>query len=273
MIKLDKIQGIIRYVLASGRLKGEKPLSCILIGQFECGKTSVIKKYCLKTDGVFYTTDATAYGIIRDSDKLRDFISGKLTHIVIPDLIPCLARRYETVNAFISFMNALIEEGVVSLSTYAIKLSEPAVKRKKEVQVGLITSITKDFWESREQKWLKMGFLSRVLPVTWDYDISTKLEILKYIKKEEHLKEALEKLKLPKRKKLIRLPREFSDKVEPYTIELSAKLKGYGFRIQRQFQTLLKAIALTEGNDEVKQKHFKIFQGLLRFINLDYTKI
>lgn len=110
MINVEPIEKILKYVLASGRVKDEKPLSLIIIAPVECGKTSIIRKHRFKASNVFYTTDATAYGIIRDTNQLKDFASGKLTHIVIPDLLTCLGRKAETVTTFIHFMNALIEE-------------------------------------------------------------------------------------------------------------------------------------------------------------------
>jgi hypothetical protein len=71
MVSVEPIETIIKTVLASGRLKDERPLSCIIVAPVECGKTSIIRKYCLKAENVFYTTDATAYGIIRDSNQLK----------------------------------------------------------------------------------------------------------------------------------------------------------------------------------------------------------
>ncbi len=122
MINVQPILNILRCTLASGKLKDERPLSAIVIAPVESGKTTMINWVCLKAKNVFYTTEATAYGIIRDTHQLRDFSSG-LTHIVIPDLLTCLGRKQDTVRTFIGFMNALVEEGVVNLSTYATKVA------------------------------------------------------------------------------------------------------------------------------------------------------
>jgi hypothetical protein len=53
MIKVEPVEKILRIVLASGKLKDEKPLSLLLIAPVECGKTSLIRRYCLKADNVF----------------------------------------------------------------------------------------------------------------------------------------------------------------------------------------------------------------------------
>lgn len=272
MIKVEPIETIIKCVLASGKLKDEKPLSLILIAPVECGKTSIIRRYCLKSSNVFYTTDATAYGIIRDTNQLKDFSSGQLTHIVIPDLLTCLGRKQDTVTTFIHFMNALIEEGIVSLSTYAVKLQVTL-----EVKAGLITAIPPKPFHDKRRHWERIGFLSRALPVSFDYQVSTRIDILSYIKNEKHLEEKIENLKLPEESRVIKLPFEMAQEIEPYALSLATEhsqyQQVYGFRYQRQLQTLAKAIALLEGKDEVDKQCIQELARLANHINLNFNKI
>ena len=209
MVSVEPIEKILKCVLASGRVAGEKPLSLILIASVECGKTTIIRKYCLKSGNVFYTTDATAYGIIRDTDQLKNFSPGQLTHIVIPDLLSCLGRKADTVTTFIHFMNALIEEGVMNISTYATN-----IKGSVEVKAGLITAIPpKPFLDKRRQ-WERIGFLSRALPVSFDYQVSTQVQILSYIQSQKHLEEKIEELNLPAASKEINLPSAMAQNIE-----------------------------------------------------------
>jgi len=77
MIKLDPIERILQIILASGKVKGEKPLSAIIVAPVEAGKTSIIRRVCLKAEPALYLTDATAFGIIRASNNLSDFKDGK----------------------------------------------------------------------------------------------------------------------------------------------------------------------------------------------------
>lgn len=273
MVRVEPIEKILKCVLASGKLEDEKwPLSAIIIAPIECGKTSIINKYCLKSKNVFYTTDATAYGIIRDTHKLRDFKSGRLTHVVIPDLLTCLGRKKDTVNTFIHFMNALIEEGVVNISTYASN-----IKRKIGVKAGLITAIPPKPFFDRRRQWERIGFLSRALPVSFDYKVSTQIKILSYIQKQQHLEEAIEELDLPEKSKAIELPRKMARKIVPYVMILRDKhsqyQKVYGFRYQRQLQTLAKAIALLDDKAEVDRECIHELERLVNFINFDQNKI
>jgi hypothetical protein len=272
MIRVKPIQNILRYVLASGRLKDEKPLSAIIIAPIESGKTSIINKYCLRAKNIFYTTDATAYGIIRDTNQLQDFRSRRLSHIVIPDLLACLGRKQTTVKTFIYFMNALIEEGVVNLNTFATQLQGHV-----QVKAGFITAITPDSFEDRRHQWAKIGFLSRALPVSFDYKPSTRVKILSYIQKQKHLEEELKKLRLPKKSQVIGLPLKMAREIEPYALSLrdehSQYQKVYGFRYQKQLQTLAKAIALANEKEEVDKDCMDELGELANFINFEFNRI
>lgn len=272
MINTDKLEYIIKCILASGYIKNERPLSLLIVSGAEAGKTTLIRKYCLKSDGIFYTTDATAYGIIRDTNGLRDFEENKYRHIVIPDLISCLSRREDTVKTFITFLNSIIEEGIVNISTYITKI-RPENKKIVNINVGLITAITKDEFNFYKRKWNRIGFLSRLIPLSYDYDVTTRLKIFNYIENEEHLKDSLEKLSFNKRPRVIKLSVELAKRLEPYSLSLSELQKTYGFRLQRNFQTLLKAIAYLDDKDEVTEEHLKKFEEIITYINLYYNKI
>jgi len=272
MVKIEPIRKIVKYALASGKLNDEKPLSVIIIAPVESAKTLVLRRYCLKAENCLYMTDVTAHGILKESDQLRGFRSGKLTHLVIPDLMPCMSRKQTTVSTLISFLNSFIEEGIVNISTYMTRINE-----KVEVRAGLLTAIPSEPFRDRRHRWGSMGFLSRALPVTYGYKPSTRAEILSYIESQEHLKEKTVALKLPDEPKLIKLPIEFAKKIEPFALSLADEYskyqKVYGFRYQRQLQTLVKAIALFKENEEVNEECLDELEELLNYINFESNKI
>ena len=277
MLKVEPFFEIMRLVLASAYIEGEKPLSAVFVAEPESGKTEIIRKYCLKTDGIFYTTDATAYGIIRDTNYLKDFEKGKTKHIVIPDLLTCMGRKETTVNTLISFFNSLIEEGVVDISTYMLNLSHDKEikigKKKKEVKAGLITSIaTKPFLDKR-YRWSGIGFMSRVLPISYGYTFNTRLEILDFIEKQNYLTEVLERLKFKKTPRDINLPYHYSKAIEPFSLDIAKAQDLYGFRLQKQFQVMLKSIAYLRNSDKVEQQDVDTFKNLVQFVNLDFNKV
>ena len=272
MINLEEIERIIRLAVLSGRIKNEIPLSLMIISEQEAGKSSVIRKNSQLQRSVMYVTDATAYGIIRDTQNLELFEKGHLTHLIIPDLCSCLSRKSATVRTFMNFMRAMIEEGVVDISTFATKIATHT-KKKKTIRCGFITSITKDYFYDQHRAWNKIGFLSRVLPITYKYSVPTRLKILSYIQKQEYHSELVSNYHVPRREINVSLPEDFAKMVQPYAITLADAQKHYGFRLQRQFQVLLKAIALERRSLVVEEQDWEIFQELCKYINLDFNVI
>lgn len=264
-----------KIVLASAYLKGEKPLSAVFVADPESGKTEIIRKYCLRTDGIFYTTDATAYGIIRDTNYLKDIESGKIKHIVIPDLLTCMARKDSTVNTMIHFMNSLIEEGIIDISTFALRIKKGVDigKSKKEVKAGLVTSIAKIPFFDKRFRWSSIGFLSRVLPISYAYTFNTRLEILEYIENEKYLAEVLEKLRFKKTPREVILTPSYAKAVEPFSLNLAKAQELYGFRLQKQFQVMLKSLAYLRDSDKVEKEDLEKFKELVQFVNLEFNKV
>lgn len=269
MIKIDEIKMIVRKAIFSGYLKDEKPLSLLISALPESGKTTVLEGF-YRTDGLLLVSDATAYGIIKETNDLKDIQNGSIKHIIIPDLIAPLSKRPETSKTFVAFMNALIEEGIVNISSYAVKIT----KQKVPARCGLITAITPEYLNDQRHGWLKMGFLSRMLPVSYSYSQSTVREIFDYIMREEHLESDLEKLELPVRNVEVTLDEEYAKSIFPFVSASVLKAEGlYGFRLQRQAQTLLKASALEQGRTEVTKEDVHTVINVLDYVNLEYRAI
>ena len=146
IIELDPLEKVVRAVLFSAYIKDEKPLSLLIVAKPESAKTAVLKKY-RGNRGIAYLTDCTAYGLTRDI--LPKIVSGEIKHIMIADLITPLSKSTKTRQAFIAFLNNLIEEGVAKMTTYANVWD-------KEVGCGLIAAITDEALRDGRRDWAKM---------------------------------------------------------------------------------------------------------------------
>lgn len=278
MIKMEPIEKIIQGVLASGRVKDEQPLSAIVIAPLGSGKNSLLKEQCLQMATTLYLSDATAFGIIDASDDLQDFVTGRYSHLVIPDLAACLTRKSETVAYLMQFLTCLIEEGLVDMATYAMMARRREhVPHKVHARAGLITSIPQPMFNDRRHRWSKMGFISRALPISFSYQVDTEIEILNSIKDQHHLHENTTMLELPVDPISIDLPRPIAERLSPYSTRLTSQIAAlqhvYPFRIQRQLQTFVKALALLEGKHCVDEVTIQEFGRLANYINLSFNKI
>jgi hypothetical protein len=88
-------------------------------------------------------------------------------------------------------MNGIIEEGVAAMSTYA---TPGLVTFNMPVKVGLITAITTDEFKDNRHNWKKKGFLSRTIPFSYSYGMSTVNKVFESILKLDYMKEQEMKL-------------------------------------------------------------------------------
>jgi hypothetical protein len=288
--KLQPILEVLKRIIASGYVKFEDengkivrhPLSCLLISNIGGGKTTLLKKTTeISEKGIIFTTDITPYGFWRIwSEHKEDFRNGKITHIVIPDLTTPFSRNKTIVNHFVGFMNALIEEGIAHIKTFYITIEEP-------IQIGLITATTTSDFNLRKRGWLGIGFIQRMLPISFSYAKQDVFQILEDIA--QHKIKGLETEKLRQHIKLINGNSEIETRLIPYALEIDSiydkttfktkSKKTYTiekpepFRRQKQLSLLLMANALLRGDNQIREQDFQWFKTVARWINFDFNPL
>lgn len=262
LIHTEPLRKIVECALISPYIKNEKPLSLLIVAKAESGKTSTMKLY-RENKGVVYVTDCTAYGIQRDI--LPKMTSGEIKTIMIPDLITPLSKSFKTRQTFIAFLNALIEEGVVKITTYAMIWN-------RDVKANVVTAITDEALEDGRHEWAKMGFLSRFVIFCYSYNMSTVMQVLEHYS-EHGLNNAQVKVKLPRKEVNIELPKELADRLNPIAMKIGEEFQLYGFRAKINFRCLLKCLAYRNGRRTVTEAEFKEFLELADFMNLKYNPL
>lgn len=252
MIKLNGLKKLVNIILHSGYIVGEKPLSAMFIGNVGIGKSELLKEFQL-CDNIVFLTDVTYMGVI---SLLKD--NKELNHLVIPDFLKLTMKKGSTVDNVISVLNSLIEEGLFKISLFGVQ------EDFKGKQVGLITATTIGSYNQHYKKWNSIGFLSRMLEVSYDYSDSTIDEIFEYIHKGKYSDENLKKLELPKRNYEIKLKPSLSKKLRE---------KKTTFRNLKMLRTLVKANALMNDREVVTIRDIQEVVKLSRFFNLKLTKI
>jgi hypothetical protein len=181
------------------------------------------------------------------------------------------SRSPSTVNTFIAFFNNLIEEGIVEVHTYAMDF------KVEELNVGLISTITPSALGDARHRWSRIGFLSRMLPVAYQYSQKTAQEILESITRREYHQEQPRKLPLPSEKQEIDLPKQFADEMLPFTQEFTDRLdraeRLYGFRYQKQLQVLLAAHALMNGRHQVTTEDVEVIKSIVSLFGTEEHEI
>lgn len=266
MIGTEQLEEFVRLALLSSYIKDERPVSLLIASRVESGKTEVVSKAAV-CQGVLYISDLTAWGL--QKKYLQKIADKEIRTIVIPDLIAPLSKRTSTVETFTAFLSMLTEEGAVEIQTYAIDRTF-----KQPVRCNVITCIAKEFLSDRRYRWAKAGFLSRVLPVSYAYAPSKVYEIARSIAdRDYHDESTFADLEFPDDDVTIGLPKDIAHEVAslvPYLVDAE---KLYGFRLQKQLQTLCMANALYEGRDEVTRGDLDKIKELSNYVNLRYREI
>lgn len=262
MIRMEPLQKMIECALISPYIKGENPLSLLIVAKPESGKTSIMKTY-RKNKGIVYVTDCTAYGLTRDI--LPKMVSGEIKTIVIPDLLTPLSKSAKTRQSFIAFLNNLIEEGIARITTYAMIWNQ-------NVKANVITAVTDQASRDGRHEWAKMGFISRFILFTYSYNLSTIVEILNSYSR-HGLKISDTKIKLPKRQVNIHLPDEIADKLNPIAMKIGEQCELYGIRAKINLRTLLKCLAHRNKSSEVTDREFQEFLELADYMNFKFNPL
>ncbi len=262
LIKMESLKKITECAIISPYIKGEKPVSLLIIAKPESGKSSVMKKY-RENKGIVYVTDCTAYGITRD--VLPKIASGEVRTIMIPDLLTPLSKETKTRQTFVAFLNSLIEEGIAKITSYSSVWN-------KDVNANVISAVTDEALNDARHGWAKIGFLSRFIVFSYSYDIFTVKEILSAYS-DRGLDVGETKIKIPSGSVSIDLPNEIAERLNPIAMKVGEQFNLYGFRAKVNFRCLLKCLAHRNGRKVVTDEDFAEFIVLTKFMNFEYKAI
>lgn len=249
MINSGDLEKVVALALCTSYIQGDKPLSLLLISDRpEAGKTEVVKRFT-GTPRVGFATDVSGYGIKRDF--AQKIIDGEIYHIVIPEFLQPLLRGKVSSTSFVTTLQALMEDGVMGLHTGFIKplFFKPGDEIKT---VGVIACMPRPYFTKQlSYEWLKMGFLSRWVVVTYSYDSETVDSILASIESGDYLQRTEKAIVLDGQTIPVEMPSDVSKCCRELseTIVKEAKEAGlaYGFRELKHIRSLVAANVIYDG--------------------------
>lgn len=272
---MDMFVDLTETLLWSGWIKNTRPVSCIFVALPEHFKTGLLLPYKY-TKGVMWVSDVTVRGLV---DKIVEFTKTKkeLNHIVVPDFLNALSRQMSTVRHTLQFLNSVIYEGTAPIKTHYTDFGI-------EVNCGLITAITTAKFFEKKKLWENIGFISRVIPVSYKYSYATRMEIANGIAKvivdDKMVDIKYKKIKFPKKKQSIKINLDFANELKnlamflPKNYYFKKKVEAViGFRLIESLTTLAKAHALKNKRREVIRDDVEKIKKYANFINFRFTEI
>lgn len=243
-INLAPIVQILQTAIWTGRLSDEKPVSVLLVAQQESAKTELLK-YFRGTSTLRYISDLSSRGLL---PFRKDIESKKLRHIVLLDLVRVLNHGRTISERTIQTLASLMEEGESETSD-----AGGSQQWANFPKIGVLMAVTPDFFNSKRGRWRATGFLTRFLPVTFNYTPETIRKIHYAIKEGHHLPLPRPQA-IPDGDCLITCAPEHSEALSRKAQELGERMKTYGFRYQRCLRALCKAHARMENRGRTNHK-------------------
>jgi DNA-binding PadR family transcriptional regulator len=247
------VKHCVELALYSAYVKDVDPLSLLVIAPVGSGKTELLKAYAINRGVTFYN-DFTSYGLYQLLSQIQ---AGLIRHVLVGDFVRLLARGKAVVREIVATLNALIEEGVQNIETFFVHFHSP-----KPVKAGVIAALTTEEWRIRRKQWIRMGFLSRALPVSYVLAPEDKLRGEGLIYEGEQPFKPIE-LKLPNETVDVALTQKGKEALKRLGRVLAAVNKDEtGFRSHKHVIAMAKASALRERRSEVEEKDISLLKAL-----------
>ena len=268
------LQNFLETVLFTGYIQDEDPVSILIVAKPERGKTSLLSRY-ITNKGVVYFTEVTAWGI---TDAILPEIErgNNIHHIIIPDFLNCVVKQKSSADKLIMFLNALTEEGISNIATYAnrgIQRKTNENTKNSIIKCGIITAITDIEYQKRKKRWEGLGFVSRFLPIQYEYSSEYVNTIFDNISNEIRFDRENKLLNLPKEKQKVILSVKISKQIEPICKLIGLQIGSHGIRLFEIFRTILKANALRNNRNEVNQTDYDDLMKYIEFIKYNNEKV
>lgn len=263
MINTEVIEHIIKIAIYTTMLKRENPVSIILVAPVEHGKTEILKKFAF-INSVKIISDFNTFIF---ADFATEYQMNQKKTIIIPDFLRIVKKKSSTANNSLTIINAITEEGWMGKLPMGQSIDRP-------IKANVITAITKDEMGDKRHKWVKIGFLSRFIPISFSYNEATKQQIREYIKDRIYKLDDMQDFEIEEKEKIdIALPKKLANEIEFIAKSIAIRNNLTGFRLQRQLQVLAMGNALSNKRNVVNEDDIKMIKEISLFINFDFKQL
>ena len=261
MILVNAIAETIKTSYQSVYVKGETPLSLLLLADTDHGKSGLILNFVPEAEHlqVERLSDVSAMGLYRAVKDKSDPVV-----LVIPDFHAVISHKASVTEGTLNALMTLLQDGAMKIS---VGPGEPVELKGK--RASLLTAMTPGMLVGRAGRWRKLGFLRRLLPIHYTYSEATAMRIHKSIKSGEYHVPP-KHFKLPvTQPQIVRIPKPIDSEIESLAIAVSVQLENRGFTAHKFFRVFAQARALIRKHNIVDRKDFSDLMEFSKFCNLD----
>jgi hypothetical protein len=242
----------------------QRPISLLFLGRAGIGKTRLFTPLS-KLKEASYVNDITPKYLVEFLSKVKN---GEKAVLAIPDFIHCMSHARATRAVLTSILRSMTEEGVKDLSDYHLEF-----RSERPIKAGLITAVTKASYGEFAIDWKRSGFLSRLLPFSYDHSPSTQETIMDFIERREPDLIHKVKLKIKRNPHKVEMPGHLLRQLRAYEEMLGKSSGSTPYRHQIQLIGLTEALAILRDEKEITQEDIDIIAHLCRWMNYDFNAI
>jgi hypothetical protein len=271
---IDIVSLTLQTAFVTDPVDGYRPVSLLLIAKPESGKTTIIHRFAT-LPFVYYTEEITVKTLV--DEVLRKAENKEIRFILIPDLLNCVKKQTYTREPLIQTLKSLVDEGLKNIKTWHKQFSYTTF-----VKCGLITAITRSEFYARQGRYSlysdlkRYGFLSRMIPFSYEYPIDMLTKIFDYVmsgKTEEGSRVIIPKIRQFKKEKLYEPNYELFVKLQGISQKLASYMDAYGIRTQKNLQKLCYAHALMNNRSYVSKEDVEKVLYLGRWMNFNFNTL
>lgn len=249
LIGLLPVLEIVKTIIYTGQVKGERPASALIIAPIGAGKTSVLEKIVCET--AEFTSDFTA----REASPIVQ--NDALSHVMIGDLLSVLDHKAGTVKLSLNVLAKLTGDTL---------LTDPFSGRMiKPKRMGCISAIPPGKFDERKTQAMLMngGLASRFIIIRYHYTPETIRRIHDFIKSDAYTRVRPYELKVERGAFEIKIPAHIADKIELLT--RAVKNDSVGARAHHHLRALVKARARMRDSNMVEDIDFAFVEQVSDF--------
>jgi hypothetical protein len=243
----------IELALYSDYIDPYDPISLLIIAPVGSGKTELLEAYSVNK-GITFFNDFTAYGLY---SLLSQIQAGLVRRVFVADLIRLTMRGPAVWHQILLTLNALIEEGIQRVETFHIRFQSPT-----PVKAGVIAALTTEEWRTRRKQWIRYGFLSRAIPISYHLAPEDILRGEEAIYKGEKPFKPI-RVNLPEKPTAVEVPSQHKEALKRLGRVIAVLNRDETrFRSHRHILAMAKSSALRDGRTSVNEEDVKLLKAL-----------
>lgn len=233
LIGMEKLREFFETIILTGRIKGESPVSAMIIADPERGKTSVaVEKQC---EAFKILTDITGRGL-----QNLCALDARCTHFVINDMGIVMAHGAKTREYFFAMLLACTEEGIRAMA------GPEGIETISGGKRGFVGCITSTQAKDNRSWWFKRGLARRMVPFHFDFTKELVLKIkAEIIAGKGATFNNVQVFKIPDVPIQVEIPKKIEDRILQMANLRADYLGQLGISLLKNYRTLAKAHAIS----------------------------